>query len=215
MDISLSDVLTFLRLILDILVVWALIYSAFRLVRNNSRTIQILKGLLVIMIVKVLAVWIGLNTLSYLIDLFLNWGIVAILILFQPEIRGMLEKVGKTTAILPNEFQISQYTNMINELVDACTDMSNSKTGALITIEQSNSLNDYIQSGIRMDSQVSRELLGTIFQYGTPMHDGAVIIQGTQIACAAAYFPPTTKDLPSKYGARHRAAVGILSLIHI
>ena len=73
MDISLSDVLTFLRLILDILVVWALIYSAFRLVRNNSRTIQILKGLLVIMIVKVLAVWIGLNTLSYLIDLFLNW----------------------------------------------------------------------------------------------------------------------------------------------
>ena len=164
MDISLSDVLTFLRLILDILVVWALIYSAFRLVRNNSRTIQILKGLLVIMIVKVLAVWIGLNTLSYLIDLFLNWGIVAILILFQPEIRGMLEKVGKTTAILPNEFQISQYTNMINELVDACTDMSNSKTGALITIEQSNSLNDYIQSGIRMDSQVSRELLGTIFQ---------------------------------------------------
>ena len=209
MDISLSDVLTFLRLILDILVVWALIYGAFRLVRNNSRTIQILKGLLVIMIVKVLAVWIGLNTLSYLIDLFLNWGIVAILILFQPEIRGMLEKVGKTTAILPNEFQISQYTNMINELVDACTDMSNSKTGALITIEQSNSLNDYIQSGIRMDSQVSRELLGTIFQYGTPMHDGAVIIQGTQIACAAAYFPPTTKDLPSKYGARHRAAVGI------
>ena len=84
MDISLSDVLTFLRLILDILVVWALIYSAFRLVRNNSRTIQILKGLLVIMIVKVFAVWIGLNTLSYLIDLFLNWGIVAILILFQP-----------------------------------------------------------------------------------------------------------------------------------
>ena len=123
MDISLSDVLTFLRLILDILVVWALIYSAFRLVRNNSRTIQILKGLLVIMIVKVLAVWIGLNTLSYLIDLFLNWGIVAILILFQPEIRGMLEKVGKTTAILPNEFQISQYTNMINELVDACNDV--------------------------------------------------------------------------------------------
>lgn len=209
MDISLSDVTMFIKLILDILVVWALIYSALRLVRNNSRTIQIFKGLLVILLVKALAVWLGLNALSYLIDMFLDWGVVAILILFQPEIRGMLEKVGKTSTILPSEFQISQYTNMISELVDACSDMSESKTGALITIQQSNALDDYIQTGIRMDSQVSRELLGTIFQYGTPMHDGAVIIQGTQIACAAAYFPPTTKDLPSKYGARHRAAVGI------
>lgn len=209
MGFALSDFYTLLRLILDILVIWAVIYSALRIVRNNSRTIQILKGVLVILLVKGLAVWIGLNAVSYLIDNFLNWGVVAILILFQPEIRAMLEKVGKTSTVLPSEYQISQYTNMITDLVDACSEMSKSKTGALISIQQSNSLDDYIQSGIRMDSQVSRELLGTIFQYGTPMHDGAVIIQGTQIACAAAYFPPTTRDLPSKYGARHRAAVGI------
>ena len=98
---------------------------------------------------------------------------------------------------------------MISETVNACKEMSSTKTGALITIQQAQSLNDYVRTGIRMDSVVSRELLGTIFQYGTPMHDGAVIIQGNKIACAAAYFPPTTKDLPSKYGARHRAAVGI------
>lgn len=209
MNIGLSEILVLVKLLLDILIVWALIYSALKIVRNNSRTIQILKGVLVVVLVKFLSMWIGLNTLNYLIDLFLNWGVVAILILFQPEIRGMLEKVGKTTSLLPSEFSSAQYTSMINELVSACTDMSKSKTGALITIQQTNSLDDLVRTAIRMDSQVSSDLLKTIFQYGTPLHDGAVIIQGTKIACAACYFPPTTRDLPVKYGSRHRAAVGI------
>ena len=177
--------------------------------RNNSRTIQLVKGVLIIVLVKALAVWLGLNALNYLIEMFLNWGVVVILVVFQPEIRGMLEKVGKTTAILTTDISVSQIQQMINELVEACSQMSKSKTGALISIERTQSLSDFIRTGIVMDSEVSTELLGTIFQYGTPMHDGAVIIQGNKIACAAAYFPPTTKDLPSKYGARHRAAVGI------
>ena len=194
---------------MDILVVWGLIYSGLRIVRNNSRTIQLVKGVLIIVLVKALAVWLGLNALNYLIEMFLNWGVVVILVVFQPEIRGMLEKVGKTTAILTTDVSVSQIQQMINELVEACSQMSKSKTGALISIERTQSLSDFIRTGIVMDSEVSTELLGTIFQYGTPMHDGAVIIQGNKIACAAAYFPPTTKDLPSKYGARHRAAVGI------
>ena len=173
------------------------------------RTIQLVKGVLIIVLVKALAVWLGLNALNYLIEMFLNWGVVVILVVFQPEIRGMLEKVGKTTAILTTDVSVSQIQQMINELVEACSQMSKSKTGALISIERTQSLSDFIRTGIVMDSEVSTELLGTIFQYGTPMHDGAVIIQGNKIACAAAYFPPTTKDLPSKYGARHRAAVGI------
>ncbi len=209
MQVALSDVTFLIKLILDILVVWGLIYSGLRIVRNNSRTIQIVKGVLIIVIVKMLAVWLGLNTLNYLIEMFLNWGIVVILVVFQPEIRGMLEKVGKTTDVLSADVSVSQIQQMINELVEACSAMSKSKTGALITIQRSQSLSDFIRTGIVMDSEVSTELLGTIFQYGTPMHDGAVIIQGNKIACAAAYFPPTTKDLPSKYGARHRAAVGI------
>ena len=102
-----------------------------------------------------------------------------------------------------------KYEEMIDNIVDACDIMSRKKTGALITIQQNQDLQEYVQSGIMMGSEVSSELLCTIFQYGTPMHDGAVIIQGNKIACAAAYFPPTTRDLPSKYGARHRAAVGI------
>ena len=209
MQITGSDIRVILRLGLDILVIWGIIYSGLRIIRNNSRTIQIMKGILVFILVKVIAVTLGLKTLSYLIDIFLNWGVVAVLILFQPEIRSMLEKVGKTTAIFNMNVSEEQYVHMIDELVDSCAQMSKSKTGALITIQQSQSLQDYIETGIKMNSEVSNELLSTIFQYGTPMHDGAVIIQGVKIACAAAYFPPTTKDLPSRYGARHRAAVGI------
>ena len=209
MSFSLSDITFLIRLLLDILECRGLIYSGLRIVRNNSRTIQLVKGVLIIVLIKALAVWLGLNALNYLIEMFLNWGVVVILVVFQPEIRGMLEKVGKTTAILTTDVSVSQIQQMINELVEACAEMSKSKTGALISIERTQSLSDFIRTGIVMDSEVSTELLGTIFQYGTPMHDGAVIIQGNKIACAAAYFPPTTKDLPSKYGARHRAAVGI------
>ena len=103
MSFSLSDITFLIRLLLDILVVWELIYSGLRIVRNNSRTIQLVKGVLIIVLVKALAVWLGLNALNYLIEMFLNWGVVVILVVFQPEIRGMLEKVGKTTAILTTD----------------------------------------------------------------------------------------------------------------
>ena len=209
MSAAIDDITLIIRLILDILAVWALIYLALRLFRNNSRTVQILKGILVILVIKGLSVILGLNAFSHIMDIFLQWGVLALIIVFQPEIRGMLERLGKTSAIHLTNLTTEETISMINEIVDACEQMSKSKTGALITIQQAQELTDYINTGIRMDSVVSSELLGTIFQYGTPMHDGAVIIQGNKIACAAAYFPPTSRDLPSKYGARHRAAVGI------
>lgn len=209
MSTAISDVTVIIRLILDILVVWLLIYSALRILRNNSRSVQILKGILIIFMIKGLSVLLGLDAFSYIMDIFLQWGVLAVIILFQPEIRGVLEKLGRSAGLASADLTREQSIQMIDELVMACENMSKSKTGALITLQQTQQLTDYVNTGIRMDSVVSSELLGTIFQYGTPMHDGAVIIQGNKIACAAAYFPPTTRDLPSKYGARHRAAVGI------
>lgn len=122
----------------------------------------------------------------------------------------LLEKLGKTSVLtrlvsLTN----NERAHLVDELVKACAQMSASKTGALISLEQGQDLSDYIKTGTSMNSQVSCELLCSIFQDGTPLHDGAVIIQGVKIACAAAYFPPTTRELPTSYGARHRAAVGI------
>lgn len=209
MNASISNLSLVIRLLIDILVVWALIYWALHVLRNNARTIQIFKGILIIIVVKVIAVWLGLTTFSYIMDIFLQWGVLAFIILFQPEIRGLLEKLGKASPVTQASLTQEQTDEMIDQIVQAVAAMSKTKTGALITLQQAQDLSDYIQTGIRMDSVVSSELLGTIFQYGTPMHDGGVIIQGNKIACAAAYYPPTIRDLPTRYGARHRAAVGI------
>lgn len=208
MSFTITELKFVLQLIIDILFVWFLIYSLLRILSNNNRTIQIVKGALIVLLIKGISAFFNLNAVGYIIDIFLNWGVVLVIVIFHPEIREILEKVGKTGTRSVHLSSL-QYEEMIDNIVDACDIMSRKKTGALITIQQNQDLQEYVQSGIMMGSEVSSELLCTIFQYGTPMHDGAVIIQGNKIACAAAYFPPTTRDLPSKYGARHRAAVGI------
>lgn len=152
----------------------------------------------------------GLHTIENLTGSIMSWGVIAVIVVFQPEIRNILEKIGKTNVFSRiSTLTINERENLVDELVKACAEMSKTKTGALISLEQSHSLSDFIKTGTSMDSVVSSELLCSIFQYGTPLHDGAVIIQGVKIACAAAYFPPTTRELPTSYGARHRAAVGI------
>ena len=207
---TLDNLWTLLWQMVDIGCVWALVYYCLRIVKNNSRTIQIFKGVLLIVIIRFVATKVGLHTIASLADSIMNWGVVAIIIIFQPEIRSILEKIGKTSVFSGiSTLTINERENLVNELVKACSEMSKTKTGALISIEQGHSLSDFIKTGTSMNSVVSSAVLCSIFQYGTPLHDGAVIIQGVKIACAAAYFPPTTRELPTSYGARHRAAVGI------
>lgn len=209
-SLTLNDVLNVVRALLDIGLVWAVIFFGLRIVRNNSRTVQIFKGILFIFIVKGVAMLIGLTTINYIADMVLSWGVIVMVVIFQPEIRMLLEKLGKTSVLTRlAALSSNEKEHLIEELVKACAQMSASKTGALISLEQGQDLSDYIKTGTSMNSIVSSELLCSIFQYGTPLHDGAVIIRGVRIACAAAYFPPTTKELPTSYGARHRAAVGI------
>ena len=209
-SLTLNDVLNVVRALLDIGLVWAVIFFGLRIVRNNSRTVQIFKGILFIFIVKGLAMLIGLTTINYIADMVLSWGVIVMVVIFQPEIRMLLEKLGKTSVLTRlAALSSNEKEHLVEELVKACTQMSASKTGALISLEQGQDLSDYIKTGTSMNSIVFSELLCSIFQYGTPLHDGAVIIRGVRIACAAAYFPPTTKELPTSYGARHRAAVGI------
>lgn len=208
--LTLNNLLTIIKQLADIGVVWLLFYYLLKIVKNNSRTIQIFKGILVVVIAQWLAGFLGLHTVETLAASIMNWGLLAIIIIFQPEIRNILEKIGKTNVFSPiSTLTYNERENLVEELVKACTEMSKTKTGALISLEQGHSLSDYIKTGTPMNSVVSSELLCSIFQYGTPLHDGAVIIQGVKIACAAAYFPPTTRELPTSYGARHRAAVGI------
>lgn len=208
--LTLQNTIALLRILLDVAAVWILIYYVIKFVRNNARTIQIFKGILLVMIIKGVSSFAGLTTVSFLADMFITYGFLGVIIIFQPEIRGGLEKLGQSklftriSTLSGNELDI-----LVNTLVEATVRLSKEQIGALITIEQSQSLSDYIKTGTKIDAAVSVELLCSIFVPLTPLHDGAVIIQGNHISCASAYFPPTSLDLPTRYGARHRAAIGI------
>ena len=198
------------RVFLDIAIMWFLIYYVLKIVKSNSRTIQLFKGILLILVVYGLANFLGLNTLAYFVSTFINWGFLAVIIIFQPELRGLLERLGKSNSFNKTlTLSGNQNERLIDELIKTVMTLSREQVGALISIEQAQSLQDYIKTGVKIDSVVSTELLTSVFITTTPLHDGAVIIQGDKIACASAYFPPTNLDLPSKFGARHRAAIGI------
>lgn len=210
MWLTLENIRTISIVFLDIFLMWLVVYYAIKLVRSNFRTIQIFKGILLVIIIDGIAKLLGLKTIAYMTDIFINWGFLAVIIIFQPEIRSLLERLGKSnvfsriTTLTGNEKE-----HLVDQIVTAAMLLSQDQTGALITIEQSHSLEDFIATGTRLNSDVTAELLTSIFVTSTPLHDGAVIIQGDKIACASAYFPPTNLDLSSRYGARHRAAIGI------
>lgn len=205
-----QNILDIIRFILDFLIVWILVYYVLRIVRNNSRTVQIFKGIILLMVAYFVVSKINLTTTTQLIGLALQYGLLVFVVIFQPEIRSMLERLGKTSIFSAlHSLSENQKEVLIDELVSATKALSDKKTGALITLEQGHSLSDYIKTGKVLNSVVTRELLSSIFVPSTPLHDGAVIIQGDRIAAASAYFPPTTQNLSVKYGARHRAAIGI------
>lgn len=205
-----SRFLQFARIFLDIAILSFIIYYAIKIVRNNSRTTQIFKGIIMVLFIHGVSSLLGLKSVFSITEIFVTWGFLAIIIIFQPEIRVLLERVGKTSIFSRfSTLSGNEKGNLVNELVAATMELSQKKIGALITIEQKQSLSDYIKTGKVLNSIVTRELLTTIFVTSTPLHDGAVIIQGDKIACASAYFPPTELELPTKFGARHRAAIGI------
>ncbi|MBR2533636.1 MAG: diadenylate cyclase CdaA [Erysipelotrichaceae bacterium] len=209
-NLTIQNIWSVFRVVIDIAIMWFIIYYAIKAIRNNSRTIQIFKGIIAIIAVNGLAKLLGLSTLTYFTDMFINWGLLAFIIIFQPEIRGFLEKIGTSNAfsrissLLANEKE-----KLVDQVYEATITLSKERVGALISIEQAQSLQDYIKTGITVNAEVSKELLCSLFMTTTPLHDGAVIIQGDKVACASAYFPPTNVNLSSRYGARHRAALGI------
>ena len=207
--LTFSNIRSSIVMLLDIFVMWFIFFYALKIVRSNQRTIQIFKGIILVIVIDALAKLLGLKSLEYLADMFINYGFLAIIIIFQPEIRSLLEKIGQSnifsrmTTLTGNEKE-----NLVDQIVTAVMLLSKDQTGALISIEESQSLDAYVATGTKLNSDVTAELLTSLFVTSTPLHDGAVIIQGDKIACASAYFPPTNADLPSRFGARHRAAIG-------
>lgn len=206
-----SDLLTWRTVanLLDILVVWYIFYRLIMLVRG-TKAVQLLKGVVIIIAVKILSWVLQMRMLSFLMDQVISWGVIALVIIFQPEIRRALEHLGRGALFSRNKHPHAAEIKMINELDKAIEYMSKRRIGALITIQMNTGLKDYIETGIPLDADISGELLINIFIPNTPLHDGAVIIRDNKIAVAAAYLPLSNSDtIPKELGTRHRAAVGI------
>ena len=195
--------------LIDILVIWFLIYELLILIRG-TRAVQLFRGILIIILVKVVSWYIGLSTVSWLMDQVINWGVIAIVVIFQPEIRRGLEHLGRGSFFRAHQTANETEEEMIKQLDQAIQYMSKRRIGALISIQMNTGLEEYIETGIPLDADISGALLINTFIPNTPLHDGAVIIKDNRIAVAAAYLPLSdSKLIPKELGTRHRAAVGI------
>lgn len=196
--------------VLDILIVAFLVYKALGFIRE-TRAEQLAKGLLLLVIATVLSDFFHLYTLHWLLSGLMTVGLIAIVVLFQPELRRALEHLGRSRfANIMNDIDKDEAKRMVQEMVRAIETMSSSKTGALMVIEREITLNDIVETGTVIDAFISAEMIGNVFYEGAPLHDGALIIRGDRLYAAGCVLPLTqNKELNKELGTRHRAGIGI------
>lgn len=202
--------------IIDVLLMSYLVYLLIKLVRE-TRAGQLIKGILFIIAAYIISSQLGLKAISYIIKSTLDVGLLALLIMFQPEIRRALEKAGRTKVGInflsfgENSDETSRWNTAIEAICDACVDLSATKTGALIVIERQTKLGEQVENGTVLNAVPSKELFGNIFFKNTPLHDGAVIIRDGMVLAAACFLPKPQKEelINKKLGSRHRAAIGM------
>ncbi|MCM3631048.1 diadenylate cyclase CdaA [Paenibacillus glycanilyticus] len=196
--------------IIDVGIVSYIIYKLILLVRG-TRAVQLLKGILVLVGTWAISTWFNLYTLKWLMNQMFTFGVVSVLIIFQPELRRALEQLGRgklfaRTSSLEKDIVAEQ----VESVMKAVQHMSQRSVGALIVFERNTGVSELIESGIQMESRITSELLINIFTPNTPLHDGAVIIRGNQIMAAGCYLPLSENPFISKeLGTRHRAAIGV------
>ena len=202
--------------IIEIIILAVLFYALIIWIKK-TRSWALLKGLIVIFVFILLAAIFQMSTILWLAGKILNYGVIAIIVVFTPELRRALESLGRSKIFKvlfnpdflrskPERFSLKTE----EEIVKACFDMGKVKTGALIVVERDGDLTDYAATGITLDSKLSYQLLVNIFEKNTPLHDGAVIVKGDRVVSATCYLPLTdNRSLPKELGTRHRAAIGI------
>lgn len=203
--------------VLDIIFLSAIVFFIIKLMRE-TRAEQLIKGMVFLGIILFFLEQLGFKVMGIIAETFFNIGILAIIIMFQPELRRILERVGRTrmSKRIPflesvTDAENAKNTVMINSIVKACENLSRTMTGALIVIEQQTKLGEQIETGTLINATPSAELFGNIFVPNTPLHDGAVIMRNGLIHAAACFLPKPAKEelIPKELGTRHRAAIGI------
>jgi uncharacterized protein (TIGR00159 family) len=206
--------------ILDILMVAIIIFLLFRSLRGDSTVLNIVLVLVFLLVLQAVVTALGMRMMTALLSALLDVGVLAVLILFQPEIRHMLNRVAVQSGIARRSGQLfnrllgikeeTMGSHSAEELGEAVRAMSAEKTGALIVLQHKSSMDEYMETGDRFEADINRRLIMNIFFKNSPLHDGAMIIVGDHIAAARCQLPMTNRtDIPAHYGMRHRAAIGL------
>lgn len=195
--------------LLDLFLVATLIYRFIKALAG-TKIMSLVQGVGLFILLRFVAEWLRLTTITYLMNQVITYGVIAGVVIFAPEIRSFLEKFGRSPQQLIKQQFVSHEEQLVTALLTAVKYMSPRRIGALIAIEQTQTLQAYIASGIALDADVSSQLLINIFIPNTPLHDGAVIIKGNKLASASSYLPLSESQYIAKeFGTRHRAAIGL------
>ena len=211
MNMTMTDIISIIKKLIDISLVWLIFYFILKNIKNNVKLSLIFKGVIIIIFLKVISTIFGFTTLGLVLEYVIMYGPLALIIIFQPEIRNILEQLGRNQLLGRHKvLTVDEREKVVYQIVSAMDSLRKSKIGALIVIERDISLGNYIDRGKKLYADISSDLLISIFFPNNPLHDGGVIIQGDRISCAGAVFPTSTSSkLNKRLGTRHRAAVGI------
>lgn len=211
MTITITDIISILRKVADISLVWLVFYLILKNLKNNVKLSLLFKGVAFVIILKFVSDWLGFITIGVLLEYIIQWGPIALIVIFQPEIRTILEQLGRNQLLGRHKvLTVDERERMVYEVINAVDYMRKEKIGALIVIERDISLGNYIDKAKKLYADLTSDLLIAIFYEGNPLHDGGVIIQGDRITCAGAVFPTSSSQkINKRLGTRHRAALGL------
>lgn len=211
MVITATTVITIIKKIIDISIVWLMVYILLKSIRNNVKLTLLFKGVIIIVFLKVISDKCGFTTVGVLLEYIIMYGPLALIVIFQPEIRNILEQLGRNQLLGRHKvLTVDEREHLVYELIQALDYLRKNRIGALIVIERDVSLGNYIDKAKKVYADLTSDLLGAIFYEGNPLHDGGVIIQGDRITCAGAVFPTSSSTKINKHvGTRHRAALGL------
>ena len=209
MTITITDIIA--RKLIDVSLVWLIFYFILKNIKNNVKLSMLFKGVVIIIILMFVSQGLGLTTVRVLLEYIIQWGPVALMIIFQPEIRNILEQLGRSQLLGRHKvLTVDEREHLVYEIVQAMDYLRKERIGALIVLERDISLGNYIDKAKKIYADLTSDLLIAIFYEGNPLHDGGVIIQGDRISCAGAVFPTSNSTkINRRLGTRHRAALGI------
>ena len=206
-----DSIVTILKSLIDVLLVWFVFYYILKNLRKNVKMVLLFKGIIFIIILKIVSDILDLTTIGYILNYLIMWGPLALIIIFQPEIRNVLEQLGRNQLLGRHKvLTVDERERVVYEITSAMEQLRKNRIGALIVVERDNSLHDYIEKSKKIYAEISSDLLISIFFPNNPLHDGGVIIQGDKITSAGAVFPTSDNvKISKRLGTRHRAALGI------